>query len=707
MAQFQSRLSHSDLEQLQSAYKFVKNQNDLYQPEFATSILQQGMDMATALNELNCDANTLTAAIAYPAFFYGKINESSLKTNLGPVVTQLLLNIQKMESIQSSLKNLSKNKLDKLRKMILAIVDDIRIVLIKLSECLVILKYLRSHENKEKKAIAEKTMSLYAPLANRLGIGQFKWQLEDLAFRYLHTKEYMEIKRALNMRREEREKYIATMIKKLTQLFTQIGIKNVKITGRAKHIYSIYRKMQKKQISFEQLYDTFAFRFLVPSIEDCYRVLSIIHEKWTPIQKEFDDYIANPKANGYQSIHTAITGPQQMNIEIQIRTYKMHTDAELGIAAHWKYKEKKQPGRYEEKINRLRKIIDWNKSEVAQEEENLYAKIFADQIYVFTPQGDIFDLTTGSTPIDFAYHVHTEVGHACRGAKVNGQLVPLTHKLKTGDQIEILTAKESKPSRDWLNPSLGYIATSNARTKIRHWFQRHSYREHLETGESLWEKLCRREGIKKLEISKVSQHFGFKNTNDLLAAIGNNEISLHTVMNYLKTEILNPKEETQTPFVEIKKEKMNLIKSGFVIEGIDNLLAHIAKCCQPLPGDAIIAYVTKDRGASIHHQNCPNIKQAIRYRPNRVMKVQWGSQEKQRYPINLTIEADNRAGLMRDLTALIAHERISILGVQSHVDVIKDQAYINLTVEVANLTAFDKLQTKLRQISGVIAVRRI
>lgn len=697
-----------DIDLLTRACLFAEKLNEKTPSPFADSVLTQGLSMASELLEFNADNDSLATAIAYPAVYYGQVDRNTIEKQLGKDTQRLLANAQRIESVQPMLQTTSSKKVDNLRKMLLAVIDDVRIVLIKLAECLVILKYLRKHDAPERIAIAQQTRDIYAPLANRLGIGQIKWQLEDLAFRFLNPEQYQETKKALKMRRDDREQYIKRMITELTALFKKEGIKDLSISGRAKHIFSIYRKMQKKRLSFEQLYDTIAFRILVPKLEDCYTALGVVHSQWPHIKSEFDDYIAKPKPNGYQSIHTAVTGPHDMNIEIQIRTYQMHDDAELGVAAHWKYKEGGTQSTYEDKINRLREIMTWQKDEAAQQsDENLYSKVFEDRVYVFTPNGDVFDLSAGATPLDFAYHLHTDVGHRCRGAKVNGALAPLTHKLKTGDRVEIVTAKESKPSRDWLNVNAGYLTTQQARQKVRHWFKRANYQHDLEEGANIWEKHYRREGFKKSDINKAYKRFNFKSPDDLLASIGQNDIGIITIINFLKGEEPNLSEKS-SDITAIKQAAIEkTAKSGLVIEGVGNLLTSIAKCCKPIPGDPIIGYITKGRGVTIHHETCRNIKQAIKYRSERILDVHWGMQKSEVYPVSISIEADDRGGLLRDISACITNEKIPIIGIQSHLDKIKDRGYIHLTIEISSLETLERLLNQLKNIPAVISAKRI
>lgn len=684
--------------------------SELYQanttPDFASDVLSQGIAMANELLPLHVDSETLASAICYPAVYYAHIDRETIEKYLNEDCYKLLMNAQKIESIQPMLQNRDHKKLDNLRKMLLAIIDDIRIVLIKLSEYLVILKLLRKNDLPERIMIAQQVSDLYAPLSNRLGMGHLKWQLEDLSFRFLNKEKYLEIKNALSMRRADREHYITQMVEDLSGLFRKNGIKKFDISGRAKHIYSIYRKMQKKKLDFTQLYDTLAFRVLVPSIQDCYTILGIVHSSWTHIPSEFDDYIAKPKSNGYQSIHTAIVGPKNLNIEIQIRSYEMHESAELGVAAHWKYKEGGTQSTYEEKINRLREIMNWNTDSEQDPEARLYSKIFSDRVYVFTPTGDVYDLPSGATPLDFAYYIHTEVGHRCRGAKINDVLVPLSHSLKTGDRVEIITTKESKPSRDWMNPQSGYLTTNQAIQKVRHWFKKANYQDDLEAGIALWEKYYRREGLKKADIQRVYKHFKFKSPEDLLAALGRNDFGIGTVINYLR-ELDHPEAiEPIKPAIPIKKAAPQKPPSGFMIEGVGNLLTTIARCCKPIPGDKIMGYITKEKGVTIHHYLCRNIQQAMRHRSEKILEVDWGKQESERYPVTLIIFAQNRSGMLHDVTAVITHEKLSIIAIESYIDALQDQGSIELTIEVNSLDTLDKVMTQLRRIPSVISVTR-
>lgn len=692
-------------ELLKKACELTLEINRAHDSAFSNALLEKGLSMASHLENLKCDSETLAAAIIYPSFFHTSDTKDLIAKELSENVAKLLVGTSRMEAIDSL-----QNQTDNLRKMLLAMVDDIRVVLVKLAERLVTLLHLRTQPKVEQLRIATQVMALYAPLANRLGIGQFKWQMEDLAFRYLEPENYADISKALKMRRKDREEYIRNVINLLNNLLKDAHIENGKITGRAKHIYSIYRKIKRKHVDFSEIYDASAVRILVSDIQDCYSVLGIVHSTWPHIPQEFDDYIAKPKPNGYRSIHTAVIGPEKRNVEIQIRTFKMDDEAELGVAAHWKYKESaKKKSSYEEKINWLREVMDWQKemSTEGPAQSEIYKSIFKDRVYVFTPNGDVLDLEAGATPLDFAYHVHTEVGHRCRGAKVNDAMVPLTHTLETGDRVEILTTKEGHPSRDWLNPDLGYLKTGAALAKARHWFRQQDHDKNLEIGQELWEKTYRRTSIPKNALKDIYQDFNFKSIEDFLAAIGAGDIGVTTVLNRIRSKNA-PSEAIETELPLQQPAKMSQEKSGsyISIEGVGNLLTQLARCCQPIPGDPIIGYITKGRGISIHHQDCRNIKVAQKFRSERIIEVNWGSDLPQKYPVALIIEADDRPGLLRDISNIITAEKITILSLSTRVNKIKNRAYINLTIEVNQLDLLNKLIRDLKQISDVITVQR-
>lgn len=702
---------HLNADLIRSAGKFADQISHDHLVPFASSALQQGLAMADELLGMNCDSETIAAAIVFPSIYYHNPSAIDAEKMISAPVYQLAKGVKKMDAIQQTsetFKNDRQLQADNLRKMCLAMVDDVRIVLIKLAEQLSIVKYLRHCSASQQQHIAQQIANIYAPLANRLGVGHLKWQLEDLSFRYLNPTEYKKISQGLKMRRFDREIFINQMIQQLHQTLNEHGIQ-AEITGRAKHIYSIFRKIQRKQVDLTKIYDTSALRILVDSIEECYQALSIVHTAWPHIPSEFDDYIVNPKSNGYRSIHTVIVCRDNINVEIQIRTIKMHEESELGVAAHWQYKESKgQLATYTEKINWLRHVMDWQKETISPQGENLYKKIFEDRIYVFTPDGDVFDLEQGATPLDFAYHVHTDIGHRCRGAKVNNVMAPLTYELHTGDQVSILTGKESQPSRDWINPTTQFLKTNAAKHKVRSWFKRQEQQNHLHQGMLIWEKMCRREGIAKNEIENAFTFYKFKNAQELLMALGSGMIGVISVINRLK----NPEGEElkkPSPAPPVKKiEKVHTpTKGGLQIEGVGNLLTHLAHCCQPIPGDLITGYVTKGRGVAIHQQACPNITHTLKRYPERLLQVTWGDKQDQIFPVTLLIESEDRPGLIRDITQIIAAEKLSLLGLNTRVDKLDNKAYITLTVELKSLNPLHKLLSELQRLPNIYQIRRV
>lgn len=708
-------LQNTDVELLTQACFTAHTLADEYEIAKQESFIESGLAIATQLQSLNSDNQTVAAAIIFPAYQHTSLTKDALSTLIDEPILKLLIGTKRMEIIDAMSKKdsaftIQRNLIDNLRKMLLAMVDDIRIVLIKLAERLITLKSLRQQTSAQQQLVATQIMDIYAPLANRLGIGQFKWQMEDWAFRYLDPENYSAISKSLNMRRVDREKYIHQIIEQIKNLFADAHIQNLTIAGRPKHIYSIYRKIQRKHIDINQVYDTSAVRILVPTIEDCYTALSIIHSTWHHIPAEFDDYIARPKPNGYRSIHTAVIGPDNHPVEIQIRTNDMHNESELGIAAHWKYKEgKKAASSYEEKIVWLRNVMGWQK-ELSQEtsRDSLYQKIFEDRVYVFTPKGDVIDLRAGATPLDMAYHIHTDVGHRCRGAKVNNVMVPLTHRLKTGDHVDILTIKSGHPSRDWINPTLGYLKTDHAKAKVRHWFHQQGYQKNIVAGTTLWEKTYHKAGLPKNVLEKIYTQFNLKSVNDLLAAIGAGDIGIQTILNRLRA--LTPAQselvESELP-IQRQSTLIHRDSGAYLgIEGIGNLLTQLARCCQPIPGDPIIGYITKGRGITIHHQNCFNIKQAEKFRTHRIIAVNWGKELPQKYPVDLVIEADDRSGLLRDVSNVIADEHIPILALTGSADKLHNRAYINLTIEISSLDILDKINKRLKQMPEIILIKR-
>ena len=486
-------------------------------------------------------------------------------------------------------------------------------------------------------------------------------------------------------------------------------IENYELSGRTKHIYSIYKKMQRKHVDIQHIYDVIALRIIVPTIEDCYTILSVVHAKWEHIPNEFDDYVANPKPNGYRSIHTAITGPGGRNVEIQIRTREMHDESELGVAAHWRYKEggKTSEAGYEAKIAWLRQVMSWQE-EMADDaaEREAYQHIFSDRIYVFTPNGDVIDLPKTATPLDFAYIIHTDIGHRCKGARVNDVMVPLTHHLKMGDKIEIITGKEPNPSRDWLNPQRGYLNTPRARAKLHHYFRIKEFDKNLEAGESLFEKECKRAGLSHNLSQTVIEKLNFKTREDLLAALGHGDIRIGAVINAVQAES-NLAEGIETLAQPRKRAiKVKPLRSDFEIAGLSNLLTHVAKCCKPVPGDEIIGYVTLGQGVSIHRQDCSNVEAIKAFNQDRLITVNWGSAEDQFYSVDLDIIANNKASFVRELTNHLSQQKIPVMALQSQINKADQIVHLRLTIEIGKGQSLNKVIQHIQQTSGVIEVKR-
>ncbi len=588
-----------------------------------------------------------------------------------------------------------------LRKTFLAMGDDVRVVLIKLADRLHNMRTL-SHMPEEKRIrIAQQTLDIFAPLANRLGIWQIKWELEDLAFRYVNPQKYKEIAEQLAERRPDREAQIESIMEELRTLFEKNSIK-VEISGRPKHIYSIYKKMQDKGKAFEAVRDVRAVRLIVPDIASCYTTLGIIHTHWRPIPGEFDDYIAAPKDNFYQSLHTAVIWEDGKPLEVQIRTLEMHENAEFGIAAHWRYKEgTKRDKSYEQRINWLRNMMEWRSdvNDATEFVESMRTDVFQDRVYVFTPRGDIIDLPAGSTPIDFAYHVHTDIGHRCRGAKVNGKLVPLYHELKTGDQIEILTAKRGGPSRDWLNSNLGLIKTQRAKSKIRQWFKEENHQQNLSQGRLLLEHELQRLGIPEVNFEKMARDLGIKSPDEMFVDLGTGDLSVSKVIK----EISETEENANLLTTNVPKPDTTITDAVNIV-GLKGLLTTMGRCCNPAPGDQIIGYITRGRGATIHRQDCPNILRLRIKDRERIVRVDWG-QQVHTFPVPIRIKAYDRQGLMSDVTNLLSDENVNIADVK--VTVNRSLAELRLIVEVQDISQLSKVLTKLENVPNVMEAHRV
>ena len=589
-----------------------------------------------------------------------------------------------------------------LRKTFLAMADDPRVVLIKLADRLHNMRTLSHMPEQKQKRIAAQTMDIFAPLANRLGIWQIKWELEDLSFRYLDPEKYKEIAQNLAARRSVREKQVESISKRLTAVLKKAGL-DAHITGRPKHIYSIFRKMQRKGVPFELIHDVRGVRIIVPEQADCYTALGVIHTNWTPIPGEFDDYIAAPKENFYQSLHTAVIYDDGKTLEVQIRTPEMHENAEYGIAAHWRYKEgqKLEPD-FERRVVYLRQLMEWRQDveDASEFVAGMKSDVFGDRVYVFTPAGDIIDLPKGATPIDFAYHVHTEIGHRCRGAKVGGKLVSLDYQLKTGDQVEILTAKRGGPSRDWLNPHLGLVHTQRAKAKIRRWFKRQAREQNIAQGKNVLDRELRRLGTVDMSLEHLSEKFGYNSMDDFYAAVGCGDLPLGRVVN----EFVLVEDDAEKEFLEsVQAEVAQPVSDDVVVLGLKGLYTNMARCCNPAPGDEIIGYITRGRGATIHRKDCPNVLR-IKDR-ERLVEVSWGSPSNT-FPVPVRVKAYDRSGLMRDISTLLAEEDVSMT--RARVDVNRrNLAVFDMILQVRDVGHLSRVLDRLERLANVFEARRV
>ncbi|MDP1573460.1 MAG: RelA/SpoT family protein [Coxiellaceae bacterium] len=666
------------------------------------SLIPQSIYMANILEHWQCDDDLITASILYPLLSKDITQLEKAEKQFDKSIIKPIKSAIHMDMIH----DIKRDQAEALRKMMLAMVDDIRVVLLKLAERLYLVTHLENKADDFQKKIAQETMDYYAPLANRLGMNALKFKLEDGAFRYLNPDDFKEIQSAFQSRKEDRKRIIKQMIFSLKEILHKNNIIDCEFSGRVKHLYSIYKKIKRKEIGLENLYDTTAIRIIVPNISDCYTVLSLAHEQWKPIPEEFDDYIVKPKPNGYQSIHTAVLLKNNTPIEIQIRTKEMHKNSEQGIAAHWKYKENKAiQDKESDKIILLRELLDWqNVLSQTKDTAQLYRDAFHDRVYVFSPNGEVFDLQQGATPLDFAYLVHTDIGNRCRGAKINGALVPLTHTLKTGDHIDILTSKEPHPSHDWIRPELGYLKTMHAIRKVKAWYRKLDFEKHLADGLALWEKIARQYDYQRADLEKVLEGFHLQNTDTLLAALGAGDITLPGILQKLN---INTKTSEEVILTHERSTTNKTSKvTAFSVQGAKNLLTQLAQCCHPIPGDEIIGYITKNRGITVHQKNCRNGHANILNNPERLIKITWEGAKERSYLVNLVITAEDRPGLLRDITVLISQLNLSLSAVRSHRNQKNNIAYIALTIDVNSLSLLEDITKKMRQISGIVSVLR-
>lgn len=686
--------------------------------------LNKGKEMVEILITLNMDRTTLESALLFPFVQSQLLLQDDLSGLFRDEVIELQSKVAQMDAIHdlhSSDDDISPSQVDNIRRMLLAMVGDVRAIVIKIAERICNLRRVKDEPEDVRVVAARESQDIYAPLANRLGIGQLKWELEDLMFRYQHPRTYKQIARQLDEKRLDREKYIADFVATLSKEMQKSDIR-ADVYGRPKHIYSIWRKMQKKNLAFDELFDVRAVRIIAERLQDCYGALGVVHTLWHHLPSEFDDYVANPKPNGYQSIHTVVIGPAGKTVEIQIRTKQMHQDAELGVAAHWKYKEGNSSGsskgHYEDKIAWLRKLLKWQEdmAENGALMDELRSQVFDDRVYVFTPKGEVVDLPSGSTPLDFAYYVHSQVGHRCIGAKIGGRIVPFTYQLQTGEQVEIITQKEPNPSRDWLNPNLGYVCSSRARNKILTWFKKQDREKNLFAGKEILDTELIRHGFKMSDTDQCLERFNVQTQDDLMAAVGAGDIRINQLLNYLQNKLNQPsaEEEDRQALEQLEKSSAHAAKSHkkgqakdhIVVEGVGNLMTHIARCCQPIPGDPIKGFITQGRGISIHRSDCVQLVELLSRSPERVIDAVWGENYSGGYSLTLRVIANDRSGLLRDITTVLANDKVNVLGMNTRSDVKEQTATMDIEVEVYNIGTVSRILSKIGQLPGIINAHR-
>ena len=680
-----------------------------------------GQEMVEILCQLNMDDATLQAALVFPYCEQHALSEDDIFEEFGGEIRDLVVGVRRMDAIKSLharkingsgfAEKSDEQHIDSIRRMLLAMVEDVRAVVIKMAERICALQQVKKADEETRVMVARECASIYAPLANRLGIGQLKWELEDLAFRYLHPITYKQIAQQLDGKRKARAQYIDTIVSDLQGLLDREHIR-AEVYGRPKHIFSIWKKMQKKRLTFEQLFDIRAVRIIAERLQDCYAALGTVHANFKHLPNEFDDYIATPKPNGYQSIHTVIVGPEGKSVEIQMRTQQMHQDAELGVAAHWKYKEGstgKQSG-YDERINWLRRILAWQE-EVAESGdlvEELRSQVFDDRVYVFTPKGDVIDLPQGATPLDFAYYIHSNVGHRCIGAKVNGRIVPFTYLLQSGDQIEVLTGKEPNPSRDWMHPGLGYVHSSRARATIHSYFKKQDRDKNLAAGKELLERELQRAHLPAKVPAEAFEKFNLQSVDDLYTAVGAGDVRVMQVINFIH-HLQEPvqAEPEISPKVKTRKTAAGSgKKDAVVVQGVGHLMSQLANCCKPVPGEPILGYITQGRGVSVHKESCDQLQHLLSQHPERQIEVNWSEELKVGFETGIDIFCHDRTGLLRDITTVLANENVPLLGVNSLSDKNRQTALITISIEVQDLDTVSKVLSRLRQLKGVTDAKR-
>ncbi len=695
----------ADLTRLRRAYDLAAAAHAGQTRATGEPYVAHALQTASILADFHLDEDTLIAALLHDVPEDTSVPLATIQKEFGDAVARLVDGVTKLSGLRLGMEQ---THAESLRKMFLAMAEEIRVVLIKLADRLHNMRTLYAIPPEKQRRIARETMEIFAPLANRLGMYNLRRELEDLAFKHLEPEKFKEIETLLAEDKDDQQAYIQQTIAILRERLAQEGITPVEMSGRPKHIYSIYDKMVRKGRDFDQIYDIRAIRVIVETVRECYVVLGIVHSLWVPIPGEFDDYIAKPKQNLYQSLHTAVIGPAGKPVEAQIRTVAMHQLAEFGIAAHWRYKEPDlhRDLALENKINWIRQLMEWRKdiTDAGAFVDSLKTDVFQDEVYVFTPKGDIIELAVGATPIDFAYHVHTEIGHRCRGAKANGKIVPLDYHLRTGDRVEILTAKRGGPSRDWLNPSLGLVRTARAREKIRRYFRDQARTQAIAQGRALLEKEFHRLGLSQRNLDELAKSFDYDNADDLLEAIGHEDLSIQTVsVRLLEAERqAAPAAAVELPAPSVPKSPETML----TVKGVGNLLQRVARCCNPLPGDPVIGYITRGHGITIHRRDCHNILNTTIER-ERLIAINWEENPRTVYPVLVQVRAFDRAGLMRDISSVVSDERVNILSANALAGRQDRIAIITATLEIASADQLTRILNKIDRLPNVIEVRRV
>ena len=685
-------------------------------------VWRHALGMALILVGLKMDADARLAALLFALPTFDEQGLEKVEARFSPTVANLVNGITRLHRLRPITHGVSarsssdaqdpaeiKAQVEVLRKMLLAMVEDIRVVLLRLASRTQTLRHYAKVDDAQRAQVARETLEIYSPLANRLGVWELKWELEDRAFHFLHPETYKKIARQLDEKRVEREQFIADAVVRLRQELEALGVREAEIYGRPKHIYSIWNKMRKKGVAFSEVYDVRALRVIVDEVKDCYTALGLVHNLWSPIPKEFDDYISNPKSNNYRSLHTAVRCADGRSLEVQIRTREMHRHAELGVAAHWRYKEGSKhasEGNYDEKIAWLRQLLTW-KDEVADSSDWVkhYKEAALDEtIYVMTQQGRVVDLPRGATPVDFAYRVHTDLGHRCRGAKVNGALVTLNTPLETGQRVEIVAAKQGGPSLDWLNPVLGYLFTHRARVKARQWFSTQALEANLTEGRALLVRELQRMGETGFKLEELASRLGFSRVDDLLIAVARSEVTSRQLHSAVRGEQAGEEREVPDEATIRKQKSDSASEKGILIVGVGKLMTQLAGCCKPAPPDPIVGFVTRGKGVSIHRADCSNFSNMEAMNPERVIETEWGTQTGGLFAVDIAVDAHDRQGLLRDVSDILTREKINVIAVNTQSR--QGMAHMRFTAEIGNVAQLKRTLTLLKEIKGVLSARR-